>query len=254
MASALPMPVNESPLFHLKIVDPQHKLADRTAIFTANLKAAVEDWNRAIPFAAALEIEVHVENGGVDRVDAASRSSQLLAKTENREVFEEGAAYKIRTGKSALPGQPDVLIRISPQWLDQEIWMDPHPETKLTAVPNHKLDMVSLLKHELAHAFGFHSFRDLKTGSLPKTYMSALDQLTINREGQFYFTGSHAEKLYGGPIPMTSKIESQNFAHYGNPGDAKSLVAGLMSGVTINYGRRYEISSLDLAILKDLGL
>lgn len=242
------------PLFHLVIVDPSHALEGKQADFLANLDAAMEAWNQVIAISTPLDIEIHVENSGVGRLDAASESSHIAGHWGTRDVFEEGAAYKLRTGEAPQPGRPDILIRINPKYLADEVWIDPHPTKKDIPVPSHKVDLVSLLKHELGHAFGFQSFRDLKTAELPAGYMSLLDKLTIKRGGRFLFVGPNSQRVYGGPVPLTSNIESQNFAHYGNAGDPAALTGGLMGGVAFYYARRYEIGAVDIAILQDLGV
>lgn len=246
--------VSEGPLFRLHLVDPESHLGGRQALFISNLNAAVEAWNRAIPFRVALNIEVRLEKTKEGRLAAASQTNRWVGKSGERDIFEEGAAYKLRTGQTAKPGAADIIISINPDYLNQEVWFDPNPKSRTNRIPTRRVDLVSLLEHELAHAIGFHSFRDLHTGSLPKGYMSAFDRWVVARDGRFFFVGPESQKVYGGPVPITSRIESQNFMHYGNPGDPSSLLSGLMNGVTFHYQERYEIGALDVAILKDLGL
>jgi hypothetical protein len=238
----------------LEIVDPDNHLAKQKSVFAANVEAAVDEWAQVIHFSAPLKIQVKIAQSGEGRFEGASRTTSFVETIQQRKVFEEGAAYKLRTGKSALPNEPDVLITVSPEYLKDEVWMDPTPKTKSSPVPKNKVDLASLLKHEIGHAIGFHSFRDLKTRELPSEFMGVLDKYTVKKDGKFFFVGVEAKKIYGAPVPLTSTIQSQNFGHYGNADESKILVGGLMSGVVIHYGQRYQIGDLDLAILKDLGL
>lgn len=243
----------QSPLMRIRFVDPGSHLGNRRDLLIANLKAAVEAWNQIIPFSAPLDFEVKIDSQAL-RFSAASHTSHWIQKHGDRDVFEEGAAYKLRTGKSADPGAVDINISVNPDYLDNEIWLSTEPKNLNLQISPHRIDLISVMKHELAHAIGFHSFRDIHSGLLPQTYMSLLDRWTAVNDGKYFFIGPEAQKVYGGPVPITSTIESQNFSHYGNPGDPKSLLNGLMNGVVFHYQHRYDIGPLDLAILRDLGL
>ncbi|MGE4134041.1 MAG: hypothetical protein AB7F86_20560 [Bdellovibrionales bacterium] len=246
--------IRQDGLFHLHLKDPQNKLGEKGELFFQNLRTAVAGWNEVIRISSPLVIEVQIVRLPGLRLDGASKTSRLIAVEGNRKVYEESAAYKVRTGQSVNPNRPDLLIRVNPDYLQTGVWMDPDPLNRNQPVPRDRVDLVSLLMHELGHAFGFHSFRDLKTGYLPKDYMSQLDQLTIKKDGRYFFVGSNAQGVFGGLVPMTSAMGSQNFSHYGDPSDSGSWLDGLMGGVRIYFGRRYVIGALDLAILRDLGL
>jgi hypothetical protein len=90
--------------------------------------------------------------------------------------------------------------------------------------------------------------------------LSVFDSYVVSDGGRFYFTGESTKALYGGPLPLTSvepthRAVSQNIYHYGNPEDVRpDIVNGLLYGIEFTYGRRYVITPLDLAIMKDIGL
>src|SRR5262249_42987084 len=77
-----------------------------------------------------------------------------------------------------------------------------------------------------------------------------------------YFTGPHAEAVYGGPVPLTSSSTTQNYYHLGNtltdisrtPSTVQDpLTLDLMNGVVLFFDYQYQISNLDLAVLRDVG-
>ena len=62
-------------------------------------------------------------------------------------------------------------------YLQQELWFDPSPGTRLIPVPVTQTDAYSVMQHEFGHAFGFNGWRDGNTGALPGDYLSTFDAL-----------------------------------------------------------------------------
>ena len=62
---------------------------------------------------------------------------------------------------------------------------------------------------------------------------------------------------HGGPVVVTTNNHEENYSHLGNTlseaTDPKTGGPDLMFGVYFDTGKRYEVSDLDVAILKDLG-
>jgi hypothetical protein len=50
-------------------------------------------------------------------------------------------------------------------------------------------------------------------------------------------------------------LSSQNFDHLGNPAGrpGANLIGDIMNGMVFEYGTRYTVGPLDLAVLADLG-
>ena len=72
-----------------------------------------------------------------------------------------------------------------------------------------QFDLTTILEHEMIHALGFSgeigSSSTLKTQF--DTYVSMLN-------GQPYFTGTHAEAVYGGPVPLAPVSAGAGSAYY----------------------------------------
>jgi hypothetical protein len=117
-------------------------------------------------------------------------------------------------------------------WLgfdEAEDWfVDPTPQTS-DDLPGAKIDLMSVALHELGHVLGFGT-----CGAF-----SALVQSGT-------FTGQHAVAVHGGPVPLSA--------------DSRHIAKGVLSDgrkpvmdPTDSAGERSVITSLDLAILRDIG-
>src|SRR5688572_23822114 len=110
-----------------------------------------------------------------------------------------------------------------------------------------RLDGVNLFMHELGHCFGMNGFRCIHTGQPKDRIVSVFDTMVEVRNGRFYFTGPEAVKTYGSSVPLTSvptshELATQNFRHYGNPGDESGLLGlGLMTGLWLKRCRPYAL-------------
>lgn len=97
-------------------------------------------------------------------------------------------------------------------------------------------------------------WRDRETGAFGQSISLFDTMVAIDRQG-FHFVGEDALVAYGGRVPLTSTVLSQNLYHYGNESDEREeLKNGLMYGVCLRNGERHPITPLDLAILRDMGL
>ena len=105
-----------------------------------------------------------------------------------------------------------------------------------------QFDLTTILEHELLHAMGF-------TGEIGNNTNTAspYDSLVRYTNGVPYFVGSHAQALYGGPVPLAPASAGSGSAYY-----HVNLPNDLMSPA-IGQGQVRAISSLDLAILQDIG-
>jgi hypothetical protein len=182
-------------------------------------------------------------------------------------VSEQGWAAKMRTGEpprqadarkpDAADAQDDADIEIAfePNYF-RTIWWDPEPARRQRRVPGDKLDSMSVLLHELAHALAFNGWIDPKTGKLPpgQQFISTYDRHVTFDGKDFFFNGPQAVKLWGKPVLLAHTVT--NYHHVGDQafGRDSELKADLMNGVVFEYGHRYWIGRLDLAILADCGI
>ena len=203
------------------------------------------------PVPVAIEVEVTL-GANVARATGASATSSFLWNDGVRDIWEQGAAAEIRTGIDPNGAEPDILIEVGPNYLQNEMWFDPVPNQRLVPVPPTQTDAISVFLHELGHAIVFNGWIDWATGLRPATYQSYFDTLTESPTGAYRFAGPRAVHLYRANLPLTSG----NIYHLGNlegqVGD--DLIPDVMNGVAFYRGTRYELSAHTMAVAEDLDL
>lgn len=235
--------------YEIQISDPYNAFMGKQSELKANVKGAIEQWNSELVMRGTLRVLVQPTDDPSVSLEAASVSNTFIGYHNGIPVYEEGAAHLIRTGINLDCSQPDLIITINAEYFRSEVWIDPMPLARLAAVPMDKVDLVSLLTHELGHAFGFLGFIDATTGLTNPNYLSVFDQfIKKDAAGNVYFTGANAKAEYGSRVPLTPG----NYYHYGTS-RTPALFTSLMNGLVIYYGTRYSVGALDLAIMRDLG-
>jgi len=171
----------------------------------------------------------------------------------DKPISEEGWAHLLRTGQDPNGAAPDVEMAFDPDYF-RTLWWDPNPKSRHAIVPREKLDAMSVILHELGHAIGFNGHIDMQTGKSKDGVLSPYDRWVSFDGTDFFFTGPSAVKLYHKPIPLAKT--ANNYHHVGEKGPRldHKLKDDLMNGIVMEYGKRYYISDLDLAILSDCGL
>jgi hypothetical protein len=174
-------------------------------------------------------------------------------KFADKPVSEEGWAHELRTGEDPNGAQPDVEMAFDPDYF-RTLWFDPDPKSRHAFVPKDKLDAMSVILHELGHAIAFNGHLDMATGLTKDGVYSPYDRWVTFDSGNFFFNGPSALKLYRKPIPLAKT--KNDYHHFGEPGPHldRKLKEDLMNGIVMEYGKRYFISELDLAVLEDCGL
>jgi hypothetical protein len=236
--------------YNVTFADPSGPYSSYYPAITAALQAAGAEWNRHLVGSGSLEVEISMAN--IPTMDGASVSTGFVSNNGTRDIFEQGAVYEIRTGVDPNGGDADVRIRIGTAYLTNELWFDPNPQTRTAPIPANKIDAISVLIHELGHAFVFNGWMNGSTGQLPPTYMSTFDANASFDGSNLFFNGAGATARYGGPVPLTFA----NYGHIGNaaPRPGSNLLLDLMNGVVYYYQTRYFISPLDSEIMKDSGI
>ncbi len=139
----------------------------------------------------------------------------------------------------------------------------PDPMTSGDSVPGNEFDLLSVFRHELAHGLGFSGLTS-PTGALGAnetlfdSYIA--DTTSDGTITAANFVGPDAEAAYGAflgtgvptPVPLTLLNSGENFFHVAN-NSGDPLAQDLMSGLGIGEGQSRDISSVDLAMLKDVG-
>lgn len=188
----------------------------------------------------------------VPRAAGTSDSSTYLQTVNGVDVYEQSVATQVRTGIDPNGSASDATIYISPDYMTNELWFDPSPTARSAPVPSNRTDADSVFIHEFGHIFGFNGWKSGTDGTSPGNYESTFDRYETFDGTNLWFNGPAAMKLYGGPVPITY---GDNF-HVGNAASrpGSDLISDLMNGVVFYRGTRYDISPLDLAIMKDVGL
>lgn len=252
-------PARAQVLFEIGIDDPAGLFTAHHADLQRLAMSAGQDW--AAHFETPAGPAVLTVRIGFDAIPTATgrslSSGFLHTDGFGLSVYEQGAAYELRTGVDPNAGAPDIeIIFGSNGYLQNELWFDPQPGQPAPTVPSDRTDAYSVLLHEFGHAFGFNGWRDPYTGALPADYLSSFDALVEWRPStggmQPFFTGATAAGVFGGAVPLT-------LGRYGHLGsfdgaDGGVLAQDLMNGLSFERGARYGISALNLAMLRDLGL
>lgn len=207
--------------------------------------AAGEYWSRHVPGSGSIELEVRFDPS-ISTIASAASSSVASGQIDGKTIYQQGVASEMMTGVDPNGTAPDAVTTIGASYLDQ-LWFDPHPMSRSAPVDPGKVDALSVFMHEIGHMIALNGWKDA-TGALPGTYESTFDAHTALLGSGLAFTGPAAEAAYGGPVPLSRFATG----HLGNPGDAAA--SDLMNGVAFVTGTRYDISALDLAVLKDCGV
>lgn len=235
--------------YTITIADPNNQFLGLQTKLYNQVKGAIEQWRSALVTKGTVRILVVPTNDSQATLQGMSVANRFIGYSSGIPVYEEGSAYVIRTGKNIDPTKPDMRIEINPAYLVNETWFDPQPLSRTAVVPYNKVDLVSLLVHEMGHAFGFNGFIDQTSGRTNPNYLSVFDTfIRQDSSGQVTFNGSNAMAIYGGPVPLTPG----NYYHYGT-NQTPALFYQLMNGIVFYYGTRYWIRDLDLGFMKDMG-
>jgi Ca2+-binding RTX toxin-like protein len=210
-------------------------------------------WGSVLAGNANLSVRIElVETSGVGRAEATWGNGTNLGQVGGVNLLVGGPARELQTGQNVPDNQHDILIRISRNYLLNEMFLDPTPQTR-NDIPSDRTDGLSVMIHEIGHALGFTGFWNTATnqqGDFATTY----DLRRLDIAGEDFFRGPNVQALLGGDLELTRN----NYTHYGNttafPGTSNDPLTGLMNGVVFYRGYAYTISDLDLAVLADTGL
>lgn len=229
--------------FNVTIADDRQLLsAGQAAQLEQTTLAAGARWASVLaPSAASFEVRI-VVTADFPRASASAVANQLIeTRADGIQSFLVGTLYEASTGIDPNGAQPDIEIRIHPDYLDQ-LYVGPGP------IPADKRALISTLAHELGHAFGFIGWTDWNTYQKPN-HQSGFDQQIAIIDGKPYFIGKNAVATFGGPVPLTPG----GVFHVGNPDHDEDLTDDLMNGITAKPGPDSGITALDLAMISDIG-
>lgn len=198
----------------------------------------------------SIEVTTAVPSG---RADGTWGNGTTLGTVNGHFLAVGAPAYELMTGTNVAGPGADVILRFHPDYLQNELYLDPTPQTR-TDTPIDKTDGLSVLIHEIGHALGFTGYFDEATGTYAGNFSTSFDQRLVIDGADVFFNGPNVQAFYGAQVPLTD----QNYTHYGNtnawPGGTSDPLTGLMNGVVYYRGWSYTIGDLDLAFLADMGL
>jgi Ca2+-binding RTX toxin-like protein len=222
----------------------------------ATLQAA-RLWGRYFD-APDVTLEIELDLSGVfGRAGGSSPRTAIIETTEGgTQIFDYISIAELQTG-----------VDTNSQSADIDLFLDPQNTPQGP-------DLVSLLVHELGHAFGFNgNGLGVPIADLPDLpVQSVFDSLLENIDGVTVFTGETTRNIAGRNIEFSGSISSSNITsefglaeyHIGNlPSDFNSSpLAGLgsdlgsaaLAGFFLLSGVRYVPTIIDIAILSDIGV
>lgn len=251
------MPFN----FAVQLNDPANAGGSADPVLVYDLQQALSVWSQYIVGLGTLKIELDIANTQEGRESGGPTSTEFVGTTaQGVNVFESSAFYELTTGNHVTGTSSDITITIDPGYF-QNLDLSSGFSYGSTVASNHYNPVIVFL-HEIMHGFGMTGYLS-QTGTLSGNAESPFD-LLIQRTGtNAFFTGSNAEAAYGGPIPLTTNSTSgENYYHFGNQQSDlfqtpttvhDPLTLDLMNGIVLFYNYQYQISSLDLGVLRDLG-
>ncbi|MCV6630603.1 MAG: hypothetical protein OIF50_12190, partial [Flavobacteriaceae bacterium] len=129
------------------------------------------------------------------------------------------------------------------------LYFDPNPQPYSKAdIPSGNHDFFSIYLHEVIHGLGLWSVAQYNTGQASTFF----DRQTIEKNGQFFFTGSKTQALLGTPLPLSVKGSRDNYAT-NKSGENSPIDRGVMFEYGNYEQNRWHLGKVDLAILEDLG-
>lgn len=222
------------------------------AALLANAYAAAAVWSQNLYGLGTIDIQVTIANTtSIGTANGSPATSVFIGKDGSTSIYRGGAEHELLTGVDPNGSAPDIVIAVDPAFIDKFLFIDPDPAHP-SALPANKTSAIQILEHEIGHGLGIAGFRD-NAGAL-NGYESPWDKLVqVNPDGSANFTGGATQAVFGGPVHVTSEQNGEQYYHLGNSA-SDPISADLMAGYGAPLGTRYDVSNVDLAILRDLGL
>jgi hypothetical protein len=233
-----------------------------------DLSAAAADWGQHIAGGSTpLRILLTLSNtdNGAELANGGPGALIPRGQTIGGEtIFEPNSIYTLQNnGYFASTGDEISITLPADSTALNRLFINPDPFTDPTATEAGKYDLLTVFRHELAHGLGFIGLRDQKGSLGADATLFDTDTQVTSSNGTVTaasFVGSDAEAAYGNllgtgptPVPLTILNNGEAYYHLANTA-SDPLGDDLMSGVGLAPGTSEDISNVDLAILKDVGV
>ncbi|MEM7222079.1 MAG: hypothetical protein AAF495_03815 [Pseudomonadota bacterium] len=242
--------------FTITVVDANDLISGATeALLIENMTASLLEWGEFISGLGSVEVELTIDNTFVGTAEGGAATNPIVRQENGTNIAESTVALELRSGFDATGPGPDALITIDPDFLLNELWLDPTPFDRSDGPPAGFLDGIGLLSHEFSHTLGINGFIDDLTFQIPNDLISNYDEFVTVVGQQAFFNGPLTVEAYGGPLPLTSLSDTQNIYHFGDDdGVGPDLFGSLLNGTGQFASDRYEVEALTLLVFADLGL
>jgi hypothetical protein len=257
---AAPMPPAPASSFNYSVQysDPNNYAGTLAPTIEADMNAALQSFEGKIYGTGTLTVQLDIvptssANAG-ELADGGPTALVPQGMLDGRALETPAALYELRSGTHVPGFGSDILVEIPSSALG-ELYFDPNPAAgdSIASVAPSKYDALTVFRHEITHGLGFISLRDTASGTLGSMETKFDHYSSITASGADLFTGPAAEAVYGGSVPITTLQNGEQYSHLGNDPNG-SLASDLMSGIGLQSGVTHQISTLDLAILKDIGV
>ncbi len=232
----------------INLSDSRNYLGSDREAALANINAAFSTWGSVLAGNANIQVNVTV-NYSISNTFASAlpRNEAYLGVVGGRSLYESAIAHQLRTGHNNNGSLTDLNITINAYNLD-EMYIDPNPYDGSAGLPGNRYDFLSVMIHEIGHGLGFYAYRSDTTGAY-YSYKSVYDDYIQFISGQPYFVGENVSRYYGS-LPLTRN----NLSHVGNDSGAGEDLWSAMMAPYIDPGVRFSVTSLEKAMLADMGV
>jgi len=237
-------------------------------LLVPNLQAVAQIFSQDLAGKGTIEVEVTPNRDYIGGPAMAPSGVQYVSSDGYFTTVEYNTAYEARTGIDPNGAEPDVRMVLDPgYYLDNVAFLDPSGAARTDPIPADRQDFISATLRSLVRNMGMSGYQFTTSGAygfgwgyyiylwsdgshLRTTYDKLRGSLST-------FDGPNATAVYGGPVPTTlfgpggSTSGHSDFYFLGMPGS--DLENDLMNGMGLLPGVRYDLSAVDIAILKDVG-
>lgn len=195
----------------------------------AVLDAALDYWGRYIDFGAA-NIEVKVEFIALNENILAQAGSTF--RQNGGSLYQADSVIELQTGVDPNGGDEEIFIEINKLGYDSNIF---HFGGLNSPPPADKIDLFTVLLHEIAHGFGFVSLFDRPESTVFDSFVAGAPS------SGFRFNGPITSSRFG-------------FIDLSSPDPSHILDSNSLFSEQLNLGQRQLITAREMWMMRDIGL
>ncbi|MCB2077643.1 MAG: cadherin-like domain-containing protein [Novosphingobium sp.] len=240
--------------------DDPGMLLDAYAALPGLIDAAVRYVGQYVVFGGTIDINVVVTDTATGRFAGGPFDVYTYGQADDgKTIVGVSLVTEAQSGEDRNPDTYDLRIEVPTDAAYLNLhWIDPNIANSFSgAPPTDKVDLFSVIVHEILHGMGVTGYRDMETGEVSGSYVSVFDTFVEVLDGQVTFSGPAVTELLGGPLELRVG-GSQGIYHLGagpmvDDSAQRFLESDNLNSYYYYTGERYSIGLLDLAILSDLG-